>query len=212
VLSAPPKSIDEYGAIKPENLPEGLGWNEETEKKFKSTLLKYGVPKEAVGDLLQLHLETLGGTQELFKTDYEQGMTALKAEHGDKLDSRMEAVKRLTPMIFKDPKELELFEKLGLGNHPGFLNPLLRLAHLAESDSSFVRDLNTASSGMAAEEVRAEMGRIMSDKTHPLYEGYHRNDPATMAKIDEMYKKAHGSGTVQLGGGITIGGPRDGAS
>ena len=212
LLSKPPVAIEEYGAIKPENLPKGLGWNDDIEKEFKTTLLKHGVPKEAASELIQLHLKTLGGATELFHTDQETGMAALKTEHGDKLDERMEKVKRLTPMIFKTEKELQLFEDLGLGNHPGFLGPLLRMAHLAESDSSFITsmNLNQPSGGMTGEAVRAEMGKIMSDKTHPMHAGWHRKDPETMKQVDEMYKKAYGDGKVDLGATIVIGRPTNG--
>lgn len=209
VLPTPPGSPDEYGVARPADLPEGLGWNDELSKELAATLHKHGAPKALAADLLALHTKALVGAQAGFKTSYDTGMAALKAEHGEHFAERHEAGRRLAAMIFKTPEEVEVFERLGLGDHPGFLSVIMRLAPLAMQDSSFIRDMNRPGGGMGAEEVRAELGKIMSDKTHPMHAGYWAKDPKVLAHIDDLYRKAYGDQKVVIGGVVTE--PRPGA-
>ncbi len=207
ILQAPPASPDEYGIAKPDDLPEGVTWNDELAKSFATTLHKHGVPKAAAADLMALHRQALAGQAATFTTSYDEGLAALKTEHGDQFEARQASAKRLAASIFQTPEELAVFEASGLGNHPKFLSVLMRLAPLAESDSSFIRDMSRPGGGMDADAVRAEVQRIATDKTHPMYEGYRRADPKVMAHIDGLYKKAYGDEKVQIGGIVTEGRP-----
>jgi hypothetical protein len=203
VLTAPPATPDEYAITKPEDLPEGLGWNDELSKELAATLHKHAIPKAAAADLLALHTKALAGAHGALKTSYDEGLAALKTEHGDKFAERQEAAKRLASEIFKTPEELAFFERLGLGDHPGFLSVIMRLAPLAMQDSSFIRDASRPGGGMDADAVRTEVARIMTDKSHPMHEGYWRKDPAVMQHIDTLYKKAYGEEKVVIGGVTT---------
>ena len=65
---------------------------------------------------------------------------------------------------------------------------------------------NEPSSNPAGEAVRAELQDIMTNKANPLHEGYWRNDPQVIKRIDEKYKAVFGTGTVELSDGLTVGG------
>lgn len=206
ILDAPLASPDLYEIKRPEKLPEGLGWNDDLSKKFATTLHKHGAPKALAGELLTLYEEALLGGQKTLKTSYDEGMASLKREHGDKFDERQEVAKRLVSQTFKTPEELEFFESTGLGDHPGFLNIFMRLAPLAMQDSSFLRDATRPGGEMSGDDVRAELSKIMNDKTHPMYEGYKRSDAKVLAYIEELYKKAYGDAKVTIGEGLGAGG------
>jgi len=199
VLTAPLASPQDYGIVKPADQPEGLPWNDELATELATTLHKHGAPKALAADLLAIHQKAIMGAQAGLNTSLEAGMTALKAEHGDKFDERMEFAKRLTPTIFKTEEELAFIEQTGLANHPAFLSVIMRLAPLAAQDSSFIAGLPAQGSGTAtAESAKAELGKIMSDKTHEMNAGYWRQDKAVMAHVQELYKQAYGSGQVQV--------------
>lgn len=202
VLAAPPATPDEYAITKPENLPEGVTWNEELSKSLAATLHKHGIPKTAVPELLALHAQALTGVQTAVKTSYDEGLAALKAEHGEHYEARREAAGRLAAQVFTD-EELDFFDRSGLGNHPKFLSVLMKLGQHAQADSSFIRDASRPGGGMTADTVRGEVAKIMTDKAHPMYEGYWRKDPAVMAHIDALYKKAYGDEKVIIGGVTT---------
>lgn len=50
----------------------------------------------------------------------------------------------------------------------------------------------------ALDQVREEVKEIMTDKNHPMHEGYWRKDKAVMNHIEAQYKRAVGTGTVEL--------------
>jgi len=201
-LARPPASPDDYNDVvkRPEKLPDGFGWNEEYVKDFKTIMHKHGVPKDAIPELLALHERTLTGAQTSLKTSNEAGLAALKAEYGDKYDELREATKRLTNMIFKTPDELAFFESLGLGDHADFLSVMMRLAPLAQADSSFFASQGPQGGpgALTGDDVRQELAKIATDKTHPMHDGYLRNDPKVMDHIEGLYKRAYGDKKVEI--------------
>lgn len=193
IFQAPPADPKEYGIAKPENLPDGLGWNDDLATKFAQTLHKHGAPKGLAADLLPLYQEAILGVQTVFKTDQEAGLAALKKEFGEQFDSRKEATSRMIGEIFKDEKELQLFNQLGLGDHPKFLSVLMRIAPSYQPDSSYQPDAGQGG-GTGGDGPREELAKIMNDKTHPMHAGYWRQpqDPKVVEYIDNLYKKAYG--------------------
>jgi len=205
LLDAPPATPADYGVVKPENVPEGLTWDDARALKYAGILHKYGVPKAIVPELMALHAEALTGAGQVLKTSVEEGTAALKAEFGDKYDTRVEEAKRLTAAIFKSPDELAFFEQTGIGNHPGFLSVLMRLAPLAMSDSSILASSPSGSpGGESGEAVRSEVADIMNNTANARHKLYTQGDKATMDYIDSLYKKAYGGGQVELSGGRVL--------
>lgn len=202
ILPKPPASPDEYKVERPETIPDGFGWNDELATEFKQVLHKHGIPASAVQDLLGLHAKTVSGVSELWKHSEEETMLALKKEFGNDFDQRFEEGKRLASSIFKTPEELELFERSGLGNNPTFLSVFMRLAPLAMQDSSFVEGMQQSSSAnggkLSAEEAHNELAQIMTNKDHPMYKGYHSNDPKVQQHIDNLFKRAGFVGQVEI--------------
>lgn len=196
ILSKPPDTAADYGIAKPDVLPEGIGWNDEIAGKFGGLLHKHGASKALAGELLELYGEALFGTQKSLETNYDAALAALKTEHAEHYEERRELAKRLTAQIFKSPEEVQFFEELGIGDHPGFLSVLMRLAPLAAADSSYLKDA-IVSPGVSGEDVKSELGRIMADKTHPMHAGWLIRDPKVLLHVEEMYKKAY-PGTTEI--------------
>jgi hypothetical protein len=204
VFAAPPADPKGYGLIKPEHLPEGLQWSDELSAKFATALHKHGVPKAALDDLLPLYMEAIGGSVKGLQVDREQSLVALKAEHGEKYEERVEMVKRMMPAILQTPDELAWAEETGLADHPKFLSMMLRLAPLAMQDSSFIDSLPHAGGEITGAEAQAELTKIMNDKTHPLYDDFKMGGKKSNDHINDIYRRAYGSGKVPLGKGVTI--------
>jgi len=193
LFQAPPSDPKDYGIVKPEKLPDGMGWNDDLASKFAQTLHKHGAPKGLAADLLPLYQEAILGAQTVFKTDQDAGMAALKKEFGEQFDSRKEATTRMIGEIFKDEAELQLFNQLGLGDHPKFLSILMRMAPSFLADSSYQADAGVPGTG-DGNGPREELAKIMNDKAHPMHAGYWRQpqDPSVVAHIDNLYRKAYG--------------------
>jgi hypothetical protein len=209
VLAAPPEkgTAADYGIAKPDEIPNGLVWDDKKAEDYAALAHKHGLTKEAAKEFMDFHLKSMMGTQEVLKGSYDEGMAHLKKEYGDKFDTRMEQAGRLTAAILKNEAELEFFEKLGLANHPTFLSLLMRLAPLVEADSSVLIGLgSSASGGMTGEDVRKELADIMNNAENPKHKLYWGRDKATMDYVDGLYKKVYGDAKVQIGGlGVNVG-------
>jgi len=199
LLDKPPASPDEYEIKKPAELVDGLLWSDENAVELGRILHKHGVPKTAAQELLALHTKTLIGNQTMLKAEYDTGITALKTEFGDKYDETFADAQRLTALIFKNQDEVDFFERTQLGNHPGFLSVLMRLSKFAKQDSSILPPGGSPDgTGATAEQVRSEVADIMYNPSNPKNKLFYQRDPATLQYIDELYKKAYGTGQVLI--------------
>lgn len=199
ILPKPPGSPEDYKLVKPETMPDGMVWNEALATELASTLHKHGAKVELAQDLLALHDKALAGMRQRLEVSPEQTMAQLKAEFGDKTESLQASAGRLASAIFKTPEELKFFEDSGMGDHPTFLKVLMRLAPLAEQDSSFVAEMARATDGgQSPEAIRQEVGRIMQDTTHPMHAGYWQRDKTVLDYIDNLYRKTYGSAPVEI--------------
>jgi hypothetical protein len=198
VMPKPIADPKDYAITKPDNLPAGVNWSDELSTKLATTLHKYQVPKEAVADLLALHMESLGGTVGSFAGDHATVMMELKAEHGEKFDERKELATRLIGEIFKTDEEAALANQLGLGENARFVSLLMRLAPLAMQDSSFMESLSVKGGEITSEAARDEYAKVMSDPKHPHYEGFKKGTKEAMAYVDNLYKQSYGNAPVTL--------------
>jgi len=185
VFAAPPAKPEEYGLTDPGNLPEGVKFSPELAGKFAAAMHKHGIPKAALADLMPVYLEAIQGNAATLKTDADAKVQALRKEHGDKFDERWELADRLAKDIFKSDEELAFLAKTGAG--PLLYGPLLRLAHLASQDSSYIESLKPSGDGSA--NAASEHTKIMTDPKHPMHEAYRRSDPKVLEYIDGLYRK-----------------------
>lgn len=192
LLPKPITDPKEYAIAKPENLPAGVEWSDELSGKLASTLHKYQVPKEAVADLLALHLESMGNASKTLTINKEQAMAQIKAEHGEKYDERAEMVTRMLPGLFTQDA-MDFMDETGLGDDPRFISVLMKLAPLAMQDSSFVESIPRKGGEISGETAKEEYAKIISDPKHPMHEGYLRRDPKVEQHINELYRAAYGN-------------------
>jgi hypothetical protein len=204
VFQSPPKTPEEYHLKQSDHLPEGVRWSEELSKEFAGVFHKHGIPKAAVEELLPLYEKALGGAAQSLTVDREQSLAALKAEHGEKYDERVEMVKRMLNGILQTPEELEFMEATGLADHPKLLSVMLRLAPLAMQDSAFVESLQRGGGEISGEAAREEYAKIISDPTHAMHGPLMRRDKKAEAYVDELYRKAYGTEKVRIGEGVSV--------
>lgn len=207
ILERAPTTPEAYEIKKPDDLHPGVNWSDERATAFGKLGVKYGISKAAMAELLELHRSAVVGIQTTLQTGYDDAVLALKREFGDSYDARMEDSKRLSKVVFKNPKTLEFLEATGIGNDPEFLGIMMRLAPYAQNDTSIVESMRSGGTvtedtkAAAMEDARAKLADIMSNPKNPDHEGYLRGDPAVNKKIDDMYKAIHGSATIEIGAG-----------
>lgn len=110
-----PLRAEEY-VLKPEKLPDGVAWNEETGKHFAELMHKHHIPAAAAQELVNAHLETLvkqGGeasaqSQAKVQALIQETTKTFQKEWGDGFNDRVEVNKdfissRLKPEELNDP-------------------------------------------------------------------------------------------------------------
>lgn len=202
LLDPPAGAPDKY-LTKPEKMPDGLNWDDGMAKTVGEVLHKHGAPAK-LGPALAEAWTSLNATrhQEALteqKKMWADAVTTSKTKYGDKFDEKFEAGKRLAKQIYGDDAAIE--------DYPDLLPVFLHFGTQAQADSSFVPDATRSGGGsMKPEDVKAEVQKIMTDKTHPMHAGYWSGDRKVQEHIEGLYKKAHGDGQVTVdGGGITVG-------
>lgn len=198
VLPAPIKDPKDYAITKPEGLPEGLQWSDELSTKLATALHKHQIPKEAVADLMALHLEAMGGVGQAVTFDREQALAAIRGEHGEKYDERVEMVKRMIPGVFSQ-ESMDFFAQTGIDSDPRFISALMRLAPLAMQDSSFMESVPRAAGEISGKAAQAEYADIISNPKNERHEGWKKSDPKVMQYIDELYRKAYPGNVLEQG-------------
>lgn len=200
LLAKPPADPKEYGIKKPDNPAAGLVWSDERGTKFGQILHKHGVPIAAANELMALHTESLMEGVKSLETSREKGTAALKQEFGADYDARVEQVKRFTPLIFKTPEEVKFFSDFGLADHPTFLSVMMRLAPAIAADSSILPQGGGGGGApqLTGEQVKTELADIMYNDKNPRHAAYLRQDQEVLKYIDDLYKKAYGTGKVQI--------------
>jgi len=192
LLPKPLASAAEYKIARPESMPEDIVWSEERAGRLAEIAFKHKIPPGAIPDLLALHQEALINVSQIIKSTEAEAETALRREFPSDYDQRMEQAKRLTPMIFKDQAELELYTATGLANSPFFLGPLMRLAPLAAQDTSIGTRMST-DGAMTREEVQATMADIINNPQNPRHKLYKAGDAATLEYVEKLYSKIPGA-------------------
>lgn len=217
ILPKPPADPKDYGIKRPDELPDGLRWNDERAGKFEQLGLKHGITKEAMKEFHDLHTEAMLGVAKVYKGTYEEGMAKLREKYGDQLEPRMEESKRLSDKIFgENPEALELLDQSGYGSHPAWIQMFLDLAPLAKEDSTYNNfmqggGIDGGGGGVDSPEYRAAVEyhtQLMTNPNHPDYQKFHFNDPDVVKKLNDLYAKAVGNAPVVIGGEQHSGGNR----
>lgn len=126
-LTGAPDKPEGYGIKKPEQMPEGVQWNDEHANKLAAVAHKHALPLAAVNDLLALKLELEQGSAGQAKANldtYVQGQkeqlqTAWKGDFGKNLSSATAAAKQLgvdlsDPDLGNNAKVIQVLHKASL--------------------------------------------------------------------------------------------------
>lgn len=126
-ITGAPDNPEGYGLKKPEQMPEGVTWNDEHANKLAAVAHKHALPLAAVNDLLALKLELEQGSAGQAKANldtYVQGQkeqlqTAWKGDFDKNLSSAKAAAKQLgvdlsDPDLGNNAKVIQVLHKASL--------------------------------------------------------------------------------------------------
>jgi hypothetical protein len=131
-----PEKPEDYGIKAPDNLPEGVEWNAELAGKAAGIAHKYGVPPEALHELINLNNENISGivakSESAQKEQVEAMVAELNAEWKDDAKNNWQRANRGAIAMGVD------LEASGLGNNPHFIRAALRFDEMISDDKGLV--------------------------------------------------------------------------
>lgn len=166
-----PEKVEDY-QIKPEQLPEGVEWNDDLAKPFAEIAHKHNIPPKAMSELVakqaEIEAQRTGALAGQIEAKRNEGIAELKQTFGDSFDRKLVLAQRAAQTAGVDP------------NAPGFSDPavvkgFVRLAEMISEDQLTAPGTPT---GPAGAQSRAK--DIQTNPQNPLYAKYQDGDPDTV--------------------------------
>lgn len=175
-----PDSPDGY-KLKPDNLPEGVQFDEATAKRAAELAFKHNVPASAMQEFMKFDMERSAMMQQaaagMIDAQLEAGRAELQKVYGDKFGEKIELARRAAVTAGVDPS-----------SH-GFVDPQVvkAIVNLAEklSDDRLVEGNQTSVSS-----TRARARDIMTNQANPLYQRYQEGDAEVVDQVRRMLTMA----------------------
>lgn len=141
-ITGAPEKPEDYGLKAPEKLPEGVEWNAELATKAAGIAHKYGVPPEALQELVALNNENVSSlitkSQEIQKAQYEEMVNNLNSEWGAEAKTNWQRANRGAIAMGIDPA------KSDLANNAEFIKAALAVDKMLREDAGLVTGDNDA--------------------------------------------------------------------
>jgi hypothetical protein len=169
-----PEKPDDYEFKRPDKLPEGLPYDEETEKNFRTWAHINGFSKKQAGNMYEAYVKTQierhAHWQEAQQRQRGELEASLVREHG----GNVEAVKQRAFGVmqqYADGEFRQFLDTTGLGNDPRMVR---FLANVAKAQGGETRlqgrappAANPADMKKQISEYRAQHEKALMNKTHP---------------------------------------------
>jgi hypothetical protein len=175
-----PESPEGY-QLKPEQLPEGVTWDESVAKRAAELAHKHNVPAAAMQEFMKFDMERAALMNQaaagMIEQQLEAGRTELQRVWGDKMPEKIELARRAAVTAGVDPTS------------QGFVDPQVvkAIVNLAEklSDDKLVAGDQTGISS-----TRARARDTMTNQANPLYTRYQEGDSEVVDQVRRMLTSA----------------------
>jgi len=133
-----PDTFEGYDLSKPQELPDGLNYDEEFEKAFKAAAHKAGLTKNQARGLYDWYnnrmIEQVKAFGSIKQQGFQKAEATMRQEWGDNFDTESKLTRRFVEKY--GGQELQAyFDETGLGNDPRLIRALNKAAHAVGEDS-----------------------------------------------------------------------------
>ena len=180
-ITGAPEKPEDYGLKAPEKLPEGVEWNAELAGKAATIAHKYGVPPEALQELITLNNDNIGAmvarSQEMAAAQHQEMIDSLNKEWGDSAKTNWQRANRGAIALGIDTT------KSDLGNNPEFIKAMIRVDQMIREDSALVgSDADSSGSTYDEQIQRIQKGDDFQGKNGP------EKQMAALNRIEGLYR------------------------
>uniref|UniRef100_A0A6M3IW71 Putative capsid assembly protein n=1 Tax=viral metagenome TaxID=1070528 RepID=A0A6M3IW71_9ZZZZ len=184
-----PEKPEGYELKAPENLPEGMSFNDGFSKEFSNAAHKLGIPKSAVNGLFKWYNERQLGefsnsVKRLDKFN-KKSIDEIKKDWGDEYENNLQkadaAIEKLFGAEFK-----EFLKTTGLNSHPAIVRGCFNA-------SKAIGEHNIITGEGAAARPSVTFGKILEMKSNPKYWDPSRRDPDYVKEVDAVVSQFSGA-------------------
>lgn len=172
-----PESPEGYEIAKPQDLPEGVTWDDNVAKSVAEVAHKHNIPAAAMQELVKLDLQRAAQQNEaaaqMIHQQLDAGRQELQRVYGENLQSKIDLAKRAAATVGVDPSSQGFLD-------PNVVKGFIALAEKLSDDKLVEGGATTASSGQA----RAK--DIQTNPANPLYSRYKDGDPEIVDQVRRM--------------------------
>ncbi|NBW08650.1 MAG: hypothetical protein EBR82_11555 [Caulobacteraceae bacterium] len=175
-----PESPEGYN-LKPEQLPEGVTWDDNVAKKAAELAHKHNVPAAAMQEFMKFDMERAAlmnqAAANMIEQQLEAGRAELQKVYGDKMPEKIELARRAAVTAGVDPTSQGFVD-------PQVVKAIVSLAEKLSDDKLVAGDQTGASS------TRSRARDIMTNQANPLYARYQEGDPEVVDQVRRMLTSA----------------------
>ncbi len=174
-----PDAPDGY-KLKPEQLPEGLTWDDELGKGFAEIAHRHNIPAAAMQELAARYMASETAKLEEYSksanAELEAGKTELRKEFGGNYEANIQLAARVANTVGLDP------ESPGLRD-PNVVKALVRMGKMVSEDK-----ISQLSQGAQAGALSAK--DIMTNPANPYHKRYQEGDLETVGMVRDLMRRA----------------------
>jgi hypothetical protein len=175
-----PESPEGY-QLKPEQLPEGVTWDENVAKRAAELAHKHNVPAAAMQEFMKFDMERAALMNQaaagMIEQQLEAGRIELQRVWGDKMPEKIELARRAAVTAGVDPTSQGFVD-------PQVVKAIVSLAEKLSDDKLVAGDQTGVSS------TRARARDIMTNQANPLYTRYQEGDSEVVDQVRRMLTSA----------------------
>ena len=185
-----PKSPEEYELVPPDDFPEDIPIDDKVVSEFMEQAHKAGLLPQQAQQIYQWYLtKARDGHYEAIQymeTAREQAENELKKEWGALYNQKVEKAQKAA-LHFLGDEGIKKLEASGLANDPHIIKALARIGESLSEDIFVEPD-----SSQFKTTAKAEIERILGDKSHPYHNADHPGHQAAVSRMQELFQQVHG--------------------
>lgn len=185
-----PEAAEKYEVKRPENLPEGMTYDEAGEKHLRNIAFQNGWNQKQFGAayeaLFKHNTEMQAGWQNVVKEQRSTAEANLKREWGAAYDQNL-GVAKAAMLEYADPDLVEHLNTSGLGNDPRLVKVFARIGKELMGDAK-LKGAGAPSGTMTPAEVTAKIQKFRTDNHAALYDADHIDHKRLVAELEGLHK------------------------
>jgi len=181
-----PDTPEDYGFTKPDNLPEGVVWDDERMAAYAKVFHANGIPKAAAHAIVQAHTESViqeaAADEKAQKEFLEASTVAIKKEWGKDFEANLAQSEAIIEKLFGSEFK-SLLKSTGYGNHPAVVRGMFKASQMIGEHA-----LSTGDGSQGTKPTHTREG-LISMKMDPRYHQPGKKDPAYIKEVEEYNRQ-----------------------